>query len=320
MAVDHHSKMPRRSKRIATRIRSHTYNYGSCPSRAINNGKHFYTALKAKYRKPIDNDIKSEDSPWSVTPKVITSLKYEAWKWKDAAKPATFCRRWPPSSATELMNVDIKLEDLGTQNEQEEFLEQHGDLIKDDCLGKYCWQNCDWSSEFLCAKDFDARAVCDHTFSEWKQGCAQWQTRFEIRAVSGMGHGLYSKWAWSKGDVLGAYLGELIHAKPKNTDYCHQVKMGPDFSRTRAQVTYVDAEKHGNFARFCNHSCENNAIITEARVGNERVLALRAITDIAVGEQVSIDYGSDYFQERQCLCGKPNCKYPNTTNLVSVVA
>lgn len=139
-------------------------------------------------------------------PKIIPSLKYSSYKWKDPAhKPVGFSGpSWPPNSAEQLINVDIKLKDLGTHREQEAFFAEHGELVKDDCLGKYCWQNCEWSTEFLCAKDFDARAVCDHTFSEWNQGCARWETRFEIRAVADMGHGLYSKWNWKKGDVLGA--------------------------------------------------------------------------------------------------------------------
>lgn len=107
---------------------------------------------------------------------------------------------------------------------------------------------------------------------------------------------------------------------PQNTDYCHQVKVGPAFSKSGAQVAYVDARECGNFAGFANHSCDNNANFTEMRVGNERVLALRAIKAIAVGEQVSVDYGDDYFKERRCLCGKPKCKYANTTKPALAVA
>ncbi|KAF1360617.1 SET domain-containing protein, partial [Lizonia empirigonia] len=101
---------------------------------------------------------------------------------------------------------------------------------------------------------------------------------------------------------LGAYLGELNPTRTENTDYCHEVAIGPEFEKTGAPVAYIDAEKCGNYVRFCNHSCESNAKIYSARVGKERILALRATKHIAAGEQICIDYGTEYFQSRQCLC------------------
>ncbi|KAF1842663.1 SET domain-containing protein [Cucurbitaria berberidis CBS 394.84] len=312
----------RRSKRerIVKTARLDPYSYGPRPSRLIYHRPHFYSSVKTTESEAviINNNGSFAAYSRSVTPNVITSLKYEAWKWTGASRPAGFHGPWPPSSATELMNVDIKLENLGTKREQNDFLKKHGDLIKDECLGKYCWQQSNFSSEFYCQREYDGTAICDHTISEWKEGCADWQVRFEVRPVPGFGYGLYSKWKWTKGDILGAYLGEMIPEKPENTDYCHEVKIGPMFGKTKAMVGYVDAEKYGNYARFCNHSCENNAIVTEARVGNERILALRAIKHIAVGEQICIDYGSDYFQGRQCLCGKQGCKYPKAIELAPV--
>jgi hypothetical protein len=215
------------------------------------------------------------------------------------------------------MNVDISVDDIGSLTKQSNFMRKHGELVDEEsCLGKWCWQSTDWS-DFLCAQDFDSRAKCDHTFAEWSKGCGSWKKRLEIKKAPGMGYGLYSKQSWKKGDVLGVYLGELIPRRNKSTDYCHQVKIGPDFSKTEAQVAYVDAEKCGNYTRFANHSCDNNANIVEAKIGNERVLAMRAIRAIAPGEQVCIDYREDYFRERQCLCGTKKCKYLRPTKSIT---
>ncbi|KAF2850682.1 SET domain-containing protein [Plenodomus tracheiphilus IPT5] len=134
-----------------------------------------------------------------------------------------------------------------------------------------------------------------------------------------MGFGLILKQTWNKGDVLGVYLGELIPYRSYNTDYCHEVNIGPDFSghsRKTGSTTavedtaYIDAGTHGNYARFCNHLCDNNANIVEARVGYERVLASITGRAIQVGEQVRDDYGEDYFHGRSCACGSLRCRYP----------
>lgn len=153
--------------------------------------------------------------------------------------------------------------------------------------------------------------ACDHSVDEWLTGTEGWEERFEIRSTPGMGYGLHSKQEWEEGDILGAYLGELIPRRTGNTDYCHEVLVGPEFSKTGAKVAYIDAEHCGNNTRFCNHSCENNANIVEARVGMDRVLVLKAEKSIAAGAQITIDYGSDYFACRTCLCGSTRCKYPS---------
>ncbi|KAF2132753.1 SET domain-containing protein [Dothidotthia symphoricarpi CBS 119687] len=212
---------------------------------------------------------------------------------------------------------------IGTVREQNKFHKKHGEHLKaqEYCLGKYCWQAPAWVPivGHQCARDVTPKALCDHTFSEWMQGCARWESRLEIREVLSMGYGLYSKWKWKKNDIIGPYLGELIPETSDNTAYCHEVSIGPMFSNVETPVAYIDAEHCGNYARFCNHSCDNNADICEARVGTERMLVLKANKSIIPGEQICVDYGEDYFRQRQCLCGRETCKYPNLVNPVKSV-
>jgi hypothetical protein len=298
----------RRSKRAAARPKP--YSYGPAPLLIARHDTYFYTSESARCHKPVVNNARSTMNCGSVTPEFITSLKFDASKWTGRSKPPNVRCVWPPTSASQLMNTAVSVGDIDSLTKQSNFMRRKGELIEEEsCLGKWCWQSTDWS-DFLCAQDFDSRAQCDHKLTEWMRGCAGWKKRFEIRNVSGMGRGLYSKQAWEKGDVLGIYLGELIPGRSdKRTDYCHQVKIGPDFSKAEAQVAYIDAEKYGNYTRFANHSCDNNANIVEARVGKERVLVMRAIRGIEIGEQVCIDYQYEYFLERQCLCGTKKCQY-----------
>lgn len=200
--------------------------------------------------------------------------------------------------------------DTAPDTKAKQQIKTHGKPIVYECLGKYCWQEVSFPDGFLCQEE-----NCNHTLSEWLTGAERWEDRFELRGTADMGFGLHSKQEWNKDDVLGAYLGELIPKRNSNPDYCHEVFIGPEFTKTKATIAYIDAEHCGNYTRFCNHSCEHNAVIAERRVGKERVLALTAVRSIAAGEQVTIDYGEEYFWFRKCLCGLRKCRYPNEVNL-----
>ncbi|KAH7086941.1 hypothetical protein FB567DRAFT_55634 [Paraphoma chrysanthemicola] len=58
-----------------------------------------------------------------------------------------------------------------------------------------------------------------------------------------------------------------------------------------------------------NHACVFNALVEESRVGNKRMLAMRAKSDVYAGEQCCIDYADEYLgKERWCCCGADECK------------
>lgn len=297
----------RTTRSPSPRFKSH--DYGLCPSEPIAQDKYFYGS--DGIRQPIYNpgQIIGE-----YPPKRVRALRFDPQKWRNAPRPANYLGVWPPTSASQLMNTQSVL-DTVSEKKVKQLLRTYGEPVIHDCLGKFCWQEAGLPGGVFCMEDY-----CDHSFSEWLTGAEGWEERFELRDIPNMGCGLHSKQEWEKDDILGAYLGELIPQHNYNTEYCHEVFVGPESSKTSATIAYIDAEKCGNYTRFCNHSCEHNAVISEGRVGKERVLALRAIKYIAAGEQITIDYGTEYFQTRQCLCGSAKCKYPNVVNPVAATA
>ena len=62
-----------------------------------------------------------------------------------------------------------------------------------------------------------------------------------------------------------------------------------------------------NPARFINHACDENC--ETAWNPRERRLEIRALRDLAAGEELSIDYGFGLagFFEHPCRCGKKGC-------------
>lgn len=55
----------------------------------------------------------------------------------------------------------------------------------------------------------------------------------------------------------------------------------------------IDGEEESNIARYINHACTPNA---EAEIHDDRIL-ISATRDILPGEEITIDYGEEYFDE-----------------------
>jgi uncharacterized protein len=129
-------------------------------------------------------------------------------------------------------------------------------------------------------------------------------TKFEIReAKPGKGKGLYAKRAFEFGEYLLDYTGKKIptaEADALTTKYLFEL----DHQWT------IDGEDESNTARYINHSCDPNV---EAEVDGDRI-RIHAARDIQEGEELTIDYGDEYFDEfirpHGCLCGTEVCRKP----------
>jgi hypothetical protein len=71
----------------------------------------------------------------------------------------------------------------------------------------------------------------------------------------------------------------------------------------------IDGSSRRNVARYANHSCRPNA---ESDVTRQKKVIIRAIKKIEPGQEITYDYGSDYFdliiKPMGCKCDKCNGK------------
>lgn len=111
---------------------------------------------------------------------------------------------------------------------------------------------------------------------------------FEVHeARPGTGKGLFAHVPFGKGEFIIEYIGVRISTKKANEHpgrYLFEIEGTP---------WTIDGEPSSSPARFINHSCDPNV---EARVEEEHI-NLYAIRDIAPGEEITIDYGQEYFEE-----------------------
>jgi SET domain-containing protein len=112
----------------------------------------------------------------------------------------------------------------------------------------------------------------------------------------GTGDGLFARSPLAKGDFVEEYSGKKIPTKEADT-----LKTRYLFELDDAWT--IDGEDESNIARYINHSCAPNCE-AETHDGHIFIFAAR---DIPSGEELTIDYGAEYYDEfirpTGCKCG-----------------
>jgi len=111
------------------------------------------------------------------------------------------------------------------------------------------------------------------------------KSRYEVRR-SMIGCGLFACTRMRKGERVIEYTGVKLPnsiADELPTRYLFDLENG----------WTIDGAGYGNTARYVNHSCTPNC---EAELDGDRVF-FYAVRDIKEGEEITIDYGEEYFDE-----------------------
>lgn len=113
------------------------------------------------------------------------------------------------------------------------------------------------------------------------------KARYQIkRGRPGTGLALFATETFKKGDFIVEYTGEKItteRADSLGTKYLFEIDK--DWT--------IDGSSRTNIARYINHSCLPNA---EAEIRGSRIY-IEASKKILPGEEITIDYGDEYFDE-----------------------
>jgi len=129
-------------------------------------------------------------------------------------------------------------------------------------------------------------------------------TRFEIRrSKPGMGQGLFAVVPIRKGDFILEYTGKKIPTALADTMTSRYLfEIDKDWT--------IDGSARSNTARYINHACDPN---TEAEIENGRIL-IHAVRNIKKGEELTVDYDSEYFDEfiRPVGCKCVKCATPTS--------
>src|SRR5579863_5859446 len=103
------------------------------------------------------------------------------------------------------------------------------------------------------------------------------------------GLGLFATKRIKKGTKIIRYFGPLLDSKKKKDDAIENKYLFELNNRWT-----IDGSVRKNVARYINHACKPNAE-SDVRPRKRKVF-IRAIKNIEPGEEISYDYGTDYFK------------------------
>ena len=118
------------------------------------------------------------------------------------------------------------------------------------------------------------------------------------RSVTGLG--LFATKPFKRKAYIATYRGRLI----PNKEADELERRGSRYMFELNSRWTIDGSSRWNLARYANHSCRPNAEPVERK----RKIVLVARRHIAAGEEITYDYGRDYFnafiKEPGCRCAK----------------
>ncbi len=137
--------------------------------------------------------------------------------------------------------------------------------------------------------------------------------RVQVRRSGVHGKGVFALQDIAEGEIIMEYTGEIISMKEAEARHPHN----PDdpnhtFYFHINDERVIDGHLRGNSAKWINHSCDGNCAAEEE---GGRVF-IRALRNIAAGEELSYDYGliidlpytKKLKAEFPCWCGTAKCR------------
>jgi SET domain-containing protein len=123
--------------------------------------------------------------------------------------------------------------------------------------------------------------------------------------LSTAGLGLFATKTFARGGYIVTYRGRRI---PTDEAHARESRFGAKYMFEINNQWAIDGSSRKNLARYTNHSCNANAKAI-LRKGQIVLVALRSI---AMGEEITFDYGKDYFdlfiKDSGCRCSECRAK------------
>jgi hypothetical protein len=115
------------------------------------------------------------------------------------------------------------------------------------------------------------------------------------------GLGLFATDVILKGTIIAVYRGRYL----RNEEADKLADRGNKYLYEINSRWTIDGSNRRNLARYANHSCRPNA---ESDVTRQKKVIIRAIKKIRPGDEITYDYGEDYFdliiKPLGCKCDK----------------
>lgn len=111
------------------------------------------------------------------------------------------------------------------------------------------------------------------------------------------GLGLFAAEDITKGQQIIEYTGERLATAVAD-------KRGGKYLFVLTDDIVIDGKEHKNISRYINHACKPNA--EAVNHGNKKII-IEAIRTIKKGEEITYDYGEEYWLEHCQPCRCASC-------------
>ncbi len=126
------------------------------------------------------------------------------------------------------------------------------------------------------------------------------EVKYNVKKSSA-GLGLFADEPIKKGTWIIEYVGKLVQGRKEVAEYSAN-----RYLFETSAVRMIDGSARSNTARYVNHSCKPNC---EMEIISGRIF-LKSIKRIEAGEELTYNYGKEYFDEyiknMPCCCTKCN--------------
>jgi len=112
--------------------------------------------------------------------------------------------------------------------------------------------------------------------------------------------------------LIGEYIGEIV---PKAINQAsrqreiHSYDLDGHLPNDHPAFYIIRAEKFGNYTRFINHSCEPNVESVAYNKNGVAMIGIVTIKATKLGEELTMDYGEEYWRGKSCKCGSERCRF-----------
>ncbi len=136
------------------------------------------------------------------------------------------------------------------------------------------------------------------------------------------GNGVFAVAPIRKGERIVEYKGRLATHEETDQQYGGDLNSGHTFLFTLNDEWVIDANRHGNVARWINTGCEPNAVAYVHSENKKRPdpkkdrVFIEALRAIKPGEEITYDYGFSFevpytvklLRTWACHCGSQKCR------------
>ena len=207
-----------------------------------------------------------------------------------------------------------------------------------------CQQTQEWCKNSSETNPQTVERTCDHEFLELQPSSGLPLPPLVELVTTSFGTGVQSLQDIPQGAYLGVYIGEMYPTERKNGLVLHSARYDGDQGKSYlyaqnvnirqrgkrskkkidgeyqwAQGTlrddefekfFIDPAVYGNWTRYINHSCNPNTNFVLVNVGQRHLTLIQAARSIAFGEDITVYYGDDFFDNKnfRCKCGEAKCR------------